>query len=248
MDIIKSIVVWLIGIAFIVIFFPVTFIVWLLVLPFDRNRSVVHWMLVYQAMIISYCVPIWKLKVEGRKKAVPGTTYVIISNHQSILDILLINCLRFRFKWISKIENSKLPVLGWYIKMADYITVDRGNKESKEIMMEEAYKCLKKNISIMLFPEGTRSADSEISFFRRGAFQLAISAAKPILPVLIDGTGGVLPKHGLIFGGYHKITIRVLDPVLPESFGTENCDELAMKFQEMMTDSLKKLRSGMLNS
>jgi len=245
MDILKSIVIWLVGITFIVIFFPMTFLVWLVVLPFDKNRTVTHWMLIYQAVIISYMIPIWKIRVEGRKKALPGTTYVIICNHQSILDILLINCLRYRFKWISKIENEKVPVLGWYLKMADYITVDRGDKESKEKMIEESYECLKKNISIMLFPEGTRSPDRDIKFFKRGAFQLAITANKPLLPVLIDGTGGILPKHGLIFGGFHNITIRVLDPVNPSEFGTSDYDELAMKFQVMMTAEMNKLRSNM---
>jgi len=242
MDILKSVVVWLIGIAIIVVFFPVTFIVWLLALPFDREHSVVHWMLTYQAIIISYVVPIWRIKVEGRKKAHHGTTYVIISNHQSILDILIINCLRYRFKWISKIENTKKPILGWYLKMAGYITVNRGDKESKERMLEESYQCLKKDISIMIFPEGTRSADCEIAFFKRGAFQLAISAGVPILPVLIEGTGGVLPKHGFIFGGFHKITIKVLDPVDVETFGTNSPEELAMQFQQMMTAKLKELR------
>lgn len=243
MDILKSIAVWLVGIAFLILFFPLTFIVWIIVLPFDRNRTVIHWLLTWQAVIISHLIPIWKIRVEGRKKAVPGTTYVIISNHQSILDILLINCLRYRFKWISKIENTRVPVLGWYLKMADYITVDRGDRESKDKMMEESYLCLKKGISIMLFPEGTRSADREIAFFKRGAFQLAISTGVPILPVLMDGTGGVLPKHGLVFGGFHRIKIRVLDPVLPESFGTDDHDELAMRFQKMMAGALKELRN-----
>jgi len=244
MDILKSVVVWLIGIAFMLVFFPVTFIVWLFTLPFDRNRSAVHWVLVYQAVMISYILPIWKIKLEGRKKAVRGKTYVIICNHQSILDILIANCLRYRFKWISKIEVNKVPILGWYLKMADYLSVDRGDKESKEKLIEEAYACLRRDISIMIFPEGTRSLDCRISFFKRGAFQLAISAKKPILPVLIDGTGGVLPKHGLIFGGHHRIRIRVLDPVPPESFGTDNYEELAMTFQEMMTSELQKLRNG----
>jgi len=227
-----------------VIFFPVTFIIWLIIIPFDRDRTVVHWLLVYQALVLSYIVPIWKIKIEGRKKAISGATYVIISNHQSILDILLLNCLRYRYKWISKIENIKVPVLGWYLRMADYITVERGNSESKEKMMEEAYNSLKKGISIMIFPEGTRSVDREIGNFKRGAFQLAISAKVPILPVLIEGTGGILPKHGLIFGGYHPITIRVFDPVLPESFGTDNCDLLALKLREMMVQDLAELRKS----
>ncbi len=242
----KSIVIWLVGVTFICVFFPVTFLVWLLVLPFDKNRTVTHWVLTYQAVIISYLIPVWRIHIEGRKKAKPGTTYVIISNHQSILDILIINCLRYRFKWISKIENMKRPVLGWYLKMADYITVDRGDKESKEKMIEESSECLKKEISIMLFPEGTRSPDSEIKFFKRGAFQLAITAKKPLLPVLIDGTGSILPKHGLIFRGFHKITIRVLDPVDPSDFETPDCDELAFKFQAMMTGELDRLRSNNL--
>ena len=242
MAVIKSIIVWLTGILFILLFFPVTFIVWLIVLPFDRDRKVVHWILVWQSLILSHCMPVWKLKIEGRSKAVPGTTYVIISNHQSILDILLLNCLMYRYKWISKIENKRVPVLGWYLMMADYITVDRGNKESKEKMKNEAYKCLQRNISLMMFPEGTRSSDSEIGFFKRGAFDLAISAKKPILPVLTDGTGEILPKHGLVLRGYHTVTIRVLDPVMPGSFGTDDCDQLALEFSKMMTKELYKMR------
>lgn len=243
MDILKSIIIWLTGIAFILIFFPVTFIIWLLVLPFDKDRKIVHWVLVYQSLILSYIIPIWKIKVEGRDKLISGETYVIISNHQSILDILLMNSLRLQYKWISKIENMKVPFLGWYLRMADYLTVDRGNPDSKEKMMEAAYKCLRKGISIMIFPEGTRSVNGEIGFFRRGAFQLAISAKAPLLPVLIDGTGGILPKHGLIFGGFHRITIRIFDPVLPDSFGADNCDELASKLHGMMAEELAQLRT-----
>lgn len=242
MDILKSILVWLIGITFIVIFFPVTFLIWFISLPFDRNRIAVHNMLVFQSLLVSHIIPVWSLRIEGRDKAVKGTTYVIISNHQSILDILLINCLRYRFRWVSKIENIKLPLIGWYLKMADYLTVDRGNKESKGKLIEEALGCLERNISIMLFPEGTRSVDGQIGFFKRGAFQLAILAEKPILPVIIDGSGGVLPKHGLVFGGFHKIVVRVLDPVSFGRFGTKDWDVLALKFQTMMTEELRKLR------
>ncbi|HOO98578.1 MAG TPA: lysophospholipid acyltransferase family protein [Bacteroidales bacterium] len=242
MDILRSAGIWFVGIILIIVLFPVTLLVWLLTFPFDPARRITHAMLVFQGMVLAYAVPVWRIKMEGRKKADRKTTYVIISNHQSILDILLLNSLRYRYKWISKIENTKVPFVGWYLKMADYITVDRGNSESKDKMMTEALAVLKKGISLMIFPEGTRSPDSRIGFFKRGAFQLALTAGVPILPVLIEGTGGVLPKHGLIFGGFHRITIRVLDPVPPESFGTEDCDELAARFQIMMTDALSDLR------
>ncbi|HNY14931.1 MAG TPA: lysophospholipid acyltransferase family protein, partial [Bacteroidales bacterium] len=243
MDILRSIIVWLVGAGIIVILFPLSFLVWLFALPFDRKRKAIHFMLIIHAMVLSYAIPVWKITIEGRKKAVKGTTYVIISNHQSILDILLVNCLRYRFKWISKIENTRVPFVGWYLWMADYIVVNRGDKESKEKMLEESYRCLSGGTSIMLFPEGTRSADNQIGFFKRGAFQLALKANVPVLPVLIEGTGGVLPKHGLIFGGFHNITIRVLDPVSPEEFGTTDHDQLALRFQNMMTDAMRELRA-----
>lgn len=244
MDVIISIFVWFAGILYMVVFFPLTFLLWLIALPFDRERKLTHWFLMYQSFMLCYIMPVWKISIKGREKAERGSTYVIISNHQSILDILLINCLRYRYKWISKIENMKLPVLGWYLRMADYITVDRGNKESKEEMLEKSYDCLKRNTSIVLFPEGTRSVNGELGFFKRGAFQLAINARKPILPIIIDGTGGVLPKHGFIFSGGHKIMIRVLDPVPPETFGTEDPDILALKFSNFMDGALKELRAG----
>jgi len=242
MDVLKSIIVWLVGIIFMLLFFPLTFVVWLLVMPFDSKRKITHWMLVRQSFILTWILPIWKITIEGRGKGLHCTTCVIISNHQSILDILLINSLRYRFKWISKIENMKLPVLGWYLRMAGYITVDRGNKESKEEMLDKSYRCLQEGTSVMMFPEGTRSADCEIGFFKRGAFQLAISAHVPILPIVLDGSGGVLPKHGLIFTTGHKISIRVFDPVMPESFNTDDPDLLSRNFSNFMTEALKELR------
>jgi 1-acyl-sn-glycerol-3-phosphate acyltransferase len=242
MDVFKSILVWIIGICFMVILFPLTFLIWLLVLPFDKNRVIVHRLLVNQSFILTRIMPVWGIKTKGREKAIPGTTYVLISNHQSMLDILIINSLRYNYKWISKIENEKVPFLGWYLKMADYITVNRGNEDSKVEMLERSLACLKGGTSIMLFPEGTRSADNEIGFFKRGAFQLAIQAGVPILPIVLDGTGGILPKQGLIFGSGHHIKVRVFDPVMPESFGTTNPDELALRFSNMMKKWLSEIR------
>lgn len=243
MDIFKSIFVWIIGLSFIIIMFPVSFVVWLLVLPFDSKRVVIHWLLLYQGLILSRLIPNLKIEIEGREKAVNGETYVIISNHQSSLDILFLNNLRYKYKWISKIENMKVPVLGWYLKMADYIIINRGNEESKLEMLEKSYRCLKSGTSIMIFPEGTRSPDKELGFFKRGAFQLAIQANVPILPVIIEGTGTILPKHGLILGSGYHIKIRVLDPVPPAFFDTDNPDDLAVKLNLIMAGELKTMRA-----
>jgi len=96
----------------------------------------------------------------------------------------------------------------------------------------------------MLFPEGTRSLNNDIGFYKRGAFQLGLEANVSLLPVLIDGTGGILPKHGLIFGSGHQIRIRVLDPVNPSDFGTHTPEELALKLSTFMASELKVLRAG----
>lgn len=242
MDILRSIIVWAGGIIYILVLFPVSFLIWLAVLPFDKDRRVIHRILIWQSQASKILLPIGSFTIEGREKAVKGSTYVVISNHQSIIDILFINTLGYRVKWISKIENNKIPILGWYLRMADYISVDRGNEESKVAMIEKSLNCLKNGSSIMIFPEGTRSKDGELGFFKRGAFQLAIQAGVPILPVVIDGTGGILPKHGLVFGTGHDIKMKVLDPVLPESFGTDNPDELALKFATLIRDELIGLR------
>jgi 1-acyl-sn-glycerol-3-phosphate acyltransferase len=243
MDIFKSIIVWLIGICFVVVTFPLTLVLWVLTYPFDKDRAITHLFLMHQSRLLLFLIPIWTIRTEGREKAVKGTTYVIISNHQSLLDILIINSLRYKYKWISKIENFNVPVIGWYLKMARYITVDRGNDESKAEMLGKSYNCLRNKVSLMIFPEGTRSTDNEIGFFKRGAFQLAIQANTPILPVLIDGTGGILPKHGLVFARGHHIRIKVLDQVNPEDFATDDPDMLASKFGTLMKSALKELRA-----
>lgn len=244
MRIVISIFVWLFCLCYALLFFPVSLVIWFLLYPVDPERTIMHWWLVIQSNVLSRLVPVWKIMVEGRKNAKKKTAYVIISNHQSLLDILIMNCLRYRFRWISKVENYKVPLFGWYLRMAKYITIDRGNKESKAVMLEKAAESLRKGISIMMFPEGTRSPDGEIGPFKLGAFQLAMMTDKSILPVIIDGTGGILPKHGLIIAAGHLVRIKVLEPVHPGSFGTADPEELMTKFRILMINEFRALRES----
>ncbi len=136
----------------------------------------------------------------------------------------------------------KVPFLGWYLRMADYIIINRGDSESKELMMKKSMRSLRLGTSVMMFPEGTRSVNGDIGFFKRGAFQMAIDARVPILPVVIDGSGGVLPKHGLIFTTGHRVKLKVFDPVTPDSFNTTDPDTLAVNFNSFMTRELSQIR------
>jgi 1-acyl-sn-glycerol-3-phosphate acyltransferase len=245
MEILISFTAWIIGISLMVIFFPLSIILWVVTWPFDRERVLMHWWLVVQGNIIIFLIPLWKIRVEGRNKREKGKAYVIISNHQSMLDVMILNRLCFKLRWISKIENYRVPVIGWYLRMAKYITIDRGNKDSKAVMMSISAETLRKGISIMIFPEGTRSLNREIGPFKLGAFELAMMTDKPILPVVIDGTGEVLPKHGFVMSGGYRLKIKVLDPVYPWSFGTADPGQLAIRLREMLSDELQKMRNDL---
>lgn len=192
--------------------------------------------------MLTYLNPIWRIKVQDREKINPKQTYVIISNHQSILDIVVFNRLRKTLRWVSKIEVFKVPVLGWSMKMTKYIPIERGNKHSVARMMDQCVSSLNDEVSIVIFPEGTRSLTGKIGKFKSGAFQLAIKTGRPILPVVLDGTGDILPKKGILFHERRDVRIKVLDPVFPDDFGTQLPEELADRMQKEMSEALNKLR------
>jgi len=241
MDGFRSLFTWIFGIAFVTLMFPVTCSLWLIGIPFDRERRAVHRMVLFQGSFLSRSIPLWKVRVEGKDKIQRDQAYVIISNHHSLLDILLLNRLGNRFRWVSKTENFKVPILGATMRMAKYIEVVRGNKESVIKMMDESLDALSKGISVMMFPEGTRSRSEVPGPFKTGAFQLALKAGKPILPVILHGTGTVLPKKGFRFSSGHRLLVRVLYPVYPESFNSEDPEVLAAGFRELITSALDEV-------
>jgi 1-acyl-sn-glycerol-3-phosphate acyltransferase len=244
MDAIKSLWVWVSSLIFVMIGFPVALLLWLLSLLFDRRRLMNNRWMVIQGIILTKMNFFWKVIVEGKEKIDQKQAYVIVPNHQSMLDIVIFNMLHHRLRWISKIEVFKIPVLGWEMRMVKYIELERGNKHSVVRMMEKCISSLREGISIVIFPEGTRSLTGAIGKFKTGAFQLAIKTDKPLLPVLIDGTGDVLPKNGLTFRIDKVIRIKVLDPIFPGQFGTGDPEELASRVNSLMREAMDELRSS----
>lgn len=244
MNILKSLWVWLSSITFVLLAFPVALILWLLALAFDRRRLMNNRWMVIQGIVLTKMSPFWKIIVDGREKLDQKQAYIIIPNHQSLLDIVFFNMLRHRLRWVSKIEIFRVPLVGWEMKMVKYIELIRGNKASVVKMMEKCVESLQDGISVVIFPEGTRSLTGAIGKFKTGAFQLAVKTDKPLLPVLIDGTGEIMPKKGgFIFRNRRIVRIRVLDPIFPGQFGTGDPDELASRVQTMMVTSMDQLRS-----
>jgi len=244
MDALRSLFTWIFCILFVTIMFPITFFLWVIGFLFDKERRAIHFMVLFQGSFLSMAIPLWKVKIEGRRKIDRNEAYVIISNHHSLLDILLLNRIWSRFRWVSKSENFKVPILGPTMRMAKYIEIMRGNKESIIKMMDKSLDTLSRGISIMMFPEGTRSRSEDPGKFKTGAFQLALKAGRPILPVVLHGTGKVLPKKGFRFSSGHLLTVKVLDPVYPESFGTDDPEELAILFREKIATAIEEIRAN----
>ncbi len=153
----------------------------------------------------------------------------MVANHQSLVDILILFRIFKHFKWVSKSEIFKIPFVGWNMSLNRYIKLKRGNMKSNLRMMKECEKNLLSGNSILIFPEGTRSTDGKVKTFKEGAFDLARKCKLPILPIVIQGTGSVLPKKGLVLRGNHSMKITILDEIPYSDFTSIESNTLAEK-------------------
>ncbi|MFQ5699209.1 MAG: lysophospholipid acyltransferase family protein [Myxococcota bacterium] len=206
--------------------FPVAGLVWAATRPFDPRGIVLHRFTCFWASLYTWLNPAWPVRVEGRDKIDPHQAYVMVSNHLSLLDILVLFRLFRHFKWVSKIENFRVPLIGWNMSLNRYIKLKRGNRQSVVRMLRECEQALRGGSSILMFPEGSRSPNGVLREFKRGAFELALRARVPILPIVLTGTADALPKRGFVLRGRHPLRIRVLDPLPFASFAHMSAEEL----------------------
>jgi 1-acyl-sn-glycerol-3-phosphate acyltransferase len=218
--------------------FPVALVLWAVTLPFDRRKRLLHQFTNFWASLYTWVNPLWPVTVTGREKIRRGETYVIVSNHLSLLDILVLHRLFRHFKWVSKVENFRIPFIGWNMRLNRYIQLRRGERESVVQMMTDCERTLRAGSSILMFPEGTRSRTGELQSFKTGAFELALRTRSPILPVVIEGTSNALPKRGFVLQGHHPIRVRVLDPIPPERFEHLSAKELAEQTRQVYAEHL----------
>jgi 1-acyl-sn-glycerol-3-phosphate acyltransferase len=156
--------------------------------------------------------PAWRVTRTGTPPVDPRNPYVVVCNHQSNADIPVISTLPWDMKWVAKDSLFRLPVVGWMMRLAGDIPVDRGSAKSRATVVMRASETLAGRCSVMFMPEGTRSKDGRVRRFQDGAFRLAIEAGVPVLPLAIDGTAGALPKHGWQFG-QADVRLHVFAPV-----------------------------------
>ena len=193
--------------------FPGALLLWALTAPFGRRRVLLHLYTCFWASLYTWLNPLWPVEVRGREHVERGATYVMVANHLSLLDILVLFRLFRHFTWVSKAENFRVPVVGWNMHLNAYIPLKRGDRDSVLAMLRTAQADLRDGISVMMFPEGTRSRDGRLKPFKPGAFELAVDTGLPVLPIVIGGTGDALPARGFVLRGRHSITLTVLPPI-----------------------------------
>lgn len=200
------------------VFFVGATIIFLITYLFDPNRKILHLYSCVWAQMMFYINPFWNLEVKGRDQLPWNGPGVIVANHESSGDILVVFGLYRPFKWVAKSSVFRAPFLGWNMTYNGYIPIVRGSAESRDAMNARCEAYLERGVPILMFPEGTRSKDGEIQPFKDGAFRLATRAKCPVYPVVISGTSQTLPKHGLLVKPVAHCRVHVLSPVHPSDF------------------------------
>jgi len=167
------------------------------------------------------------LRVDGLENIKKGQSYVIAPNHQSYWDAFLIyGFIGIKFKWMMKKELGKIPFVGWACKMSGCILIDRSSRGSGIESIRKAESKLKNGMSVVIFPEGTRSHDGNMGKFKRGAFLISEELHLPILPVTIDGNYDVMSRHAWHVT-WHPVHMTIHEPVWPRS--DKDTDEAQLK-------------------
>ncbi len=208
-----SAVIWIFGVFLTVILYLVMLFFTIVLYPFDKKRKVAHAQCYWWSDILINLNPIWKMDISGLENIDKKKAYVIVANHQSLADIIVLYQIKTQFKWVAKENLFKVPFLGWCMSLAKHIKLERGKFSSIKKVYREAAGWLKQDMSVLFFPEGTRSETDEMNEFQNGAFKLAIKEKKDVLPILIKGTRDAIPKHGRQFAKKIHCVLKVLPPV-----------------------------------
>jgi 1-acyl-sn-glycerol-3-phosphate acyltransferase len=166
----------------------------------DTRRHYHRWARLWAQGVLLACRV--KVEVDGldRLSTLMGKgPHVLVSNHGSILDIpILLAALPGDFAFLSKVELFSIPLMGRYMEACGFIPIQRGNRQGTGVALDRACQCLIEGRSVMVFPEGTRSADGNLGHFKRGAVLLAASASVPILPLAIVGSFSLMSRQTML--------------------------------------------------
>lgn len=187
---------------------PVVAVVYLFTAPFDPGRYAAGRAFRLVAVTALKLNGLWRFSTRG-SLADARRPYVVVANHESYADVFLISCFPWEMKWLSKDTVFKIPLMGWMMQMAGDIKLVRGNRDSAADAIVQCRDRLAKKVSVMIFPEGTRSRNWEMLPFKDGAFRLAIESGAPILPIALGGT-----RHAMAKGSFRFLPARAIAQLL----------------------------------
>ena len=135
------------------------------------------------------------VRIQGLENMDPQESYILVSNHQSTFDIFaLLGYLPVQFRWTAKAELFRTPFMGWAMSRIGYIPIERDSPKKAYRSMLRAAEVVRNGVSVIIFPEGTRSPDGNLQPFKKGVFLLALKSRAPILPITIQGTSKIMRK------------------------------------------------------
>lgn len=239
-----SLLYYLVVIAVALVLYVASFIALVVCYPFDRKRVVVHTLSKWITDTIFGLPPFMKREVIGLENIDPKKAYVMTLNHNSMADIITIYNLPLVFKWVSKKEVYRIPIVGRLLYAHGDIVINRASaKEAMQLVHERGKEWLAKGASVAIFPEGTRSKDGEIHNFKAGAFLLAKDAGAPILPIVLNNTNKMMRK-GWLMNWRNHITIKILPPISAEEVAERSVKEVMADVHSSMTEALAEIRKG----
>lgn len=180
-----------------------------------------------------------RLKVSGQEHLRAGQPVIYMSNHASNFDILaLFAGLPGQFRWLAKEELFRIPLFGLAMRRAGYIPLDRSDRRKALHSMTEAAKRIRAGASVVIFPEGTRSADGILQPFKKGGFLIALKAGVPVQPVAISGSFAIMPKSSRqIHGGL--IEVQILPAIATAELTSADTEKLLATVQERIGTALE---------
>jgi len=180
-----------------------------------------------------------KMSVKGLSNIDPSAPYIYMPNHQSNFDIpVLLGHLTVQFRWLAKVELFKIPIFGRAMRKAGYISIDRNNRESAIKSLNAAANKIKSGVSVLIFPEGTRSRDGKIQPFKKGGFVMAIESGVPIVPVVITGTRSLMTKGKFRVNAGH-VSMVIHKPIDTSAYTRETKEALMESVRRVICDSIE---------
>jgi 1-acyl-sn-glycerol-3-phosphate acyltransferase len=185
-----------------------------------------------------------EVDVEGLDKIDPNGSYVFTGNHISNLDVpVMIATLPVSVRFLAKAELFKVPVLAGGMRAIHMVETDRGaGPTTHRKINEQVARVVAEGLSLVIYPEGTRSKDAELKPFKKGAFRIAVENRMPVVPTTISGSERAwAPGHKVVFGGRVRLVIH--DPIPVDGYTTHDLDELREKVRSIVADSYAQIRA-----